>query len=155
MAFVYLDNVASGIQAEWGAPEANGSAITGYDVQIDDNSSFSSPTEFSPSGTSRLFTGLSEGTTYYVRARATNARGNGAWSPTRSLTRDDGVDPPSAIPSAPDGNPLGGSILWTWGTPVDNGARITSYELQWREEGSAWSGNVVSGSSAGPTPSKA
>ena len=55
------------------------------------------------------------------------------------------MDVPSALPSAPDGNPLGGSILWTWGTPVDNGARITGYELQWREEGNAWSGNVVTG----------
>ena len=146
VAFVYLDNVASGIQAEWGAPEANGSAITGYTVQIDDNSSFSSPTEFSPSGTSRLFTGLSEGTTYYVRARATNARGNGAWSPTRSLTRDDGVDVPSAPPPMRAGRARrsrGSDSVGRGTPPRDNGRQITSYELQWREEGNAWSGNVV------------
>ena len=114
VAFVYLDNVASGIQAEWGAPENNGSTITGYDVQIDDNSSFSSPSEFSPSGTSRLFTGLSEGTTYYVRARAINARGNGAWSPTRSLTRDDGRRRAERAAARADGRLPSGRhrILW-------------------------------------------
>ena len=48
VAFVGLVNAANGIQSSWGAPEANGSPIIGYDVQIDDNSGFSSPTEFSP-----------------------------------------------------------------------------------------------------------
>ena len=66
---VVLTNESTGIQANWGAPMANGAAVTGYTVHIDDNASFSSPSSAGPTGTSRLFTSLTEGTTYYVRAR--------------------------------------------------------------------------------------
>ena len=142
--FVGLANTSNGIDADWGAPENNGAAISSYDIQIDGNSAFSSPSSFNQSGRSRTLTNLTEGTTYYLRARARNSRGNGAWSPTASLARDDGLSVPGVVPSAPIGVVDGLSILWSWETPNDGGTRITGYQIQWREEGDPWSGNIVS-----------
>ena len=141
--FVYLSNTETGVMAEWGEPEANGSPILDYTVQIDDNSGFASPTSATITSLSRLFTGLSEGTTYYVRARARNAAGNGQWSATASISRDDGRSAPGQPPNAPTGSILGTRIQWEWEAASENGAIITGYNFQWREQGDAWSGNVV------------
>ena len=50
---------------------------------------------------------------------------------------------PDQVPSAPTGQVLGTSILWSWDVPEDNGQRIEEFDLQWRESGNSWSGNVV------------
>ena len=96
--FVSLENTTSAIDADWGEPEANGSAILDYTIQTDDNSAFSSPTSATTTSSNRTFTGVSEGDTLYVRVRARNARGSGAWSPTTSLVRDN----LRAAPGAPE-----------------------------------------------------
>ena len=141
---VGLVNTSFGVQSNWGEPEENGSAILDYRIEWDDNSSFSSPQSATITATNRLITGISDGTTLYVRVRARNVRGNASWSPTAQIDRDDGQAVPDA-PTSLDGSvrrPL--MIDWAWPTPDDNGAQITSYELQWRVSGSAWSGNIVS-----------
>ena len=88
---VVLTNLNNGMRADWGAPKANGAVITGYRLQFDDNAAFNSPTSRTLNATTftRTETGLSEGTTYYFRVRATNSAGNGDYSPTASLERDD------------------------------------------------------------------
>lgn len=58
------------------------SGATGYYVQWSKSSSFSSPSGVSLSGTSRSVTGLSAGTTYYLRVRAVWSGNNGPWSST-------------------------------------------------------------------------
>ena len=147
---VVLGNESTGIRASWGVPQANGTAVTGYTIQWDDNSAFSSPSSASPTATSRLITNLTEGTTYYVRVRARSSAGNGAWSPTESLERDDGRALSDA-PAAPTGETLGAEeLLWSWDIPDDDGgAMITSYDHQWRVDGTGWSGNITTGITTG------
>ena len=143
---VVLTNLNNGMRADWGEPEANGATITGYRLQFDDNSSFSSPTTrtLGATTTTRTETGLTEGTTYYFRARASNSAGNGDYSPTASLERDD-LEATPGTPTALAGTPRRPLIIdWVWEVPADNGGqRIESYDHQWRYSGDAWSGNTV------------
>ena len=139
-----LSNTSNAVEATWGEPENNGSAILDYRIQWDDNSGFSSPSSATITVTNRTITGTSDGSTLYVRVRARNAIGNGTWSPTEQITRDDGISVPGRPPSTPVGAVQGLSILWSWDSAVDNGARITGYDFQWRVSGSGWSGNIVS-----------
>ena len=70
----------------WTAPSSGGSAITGYDVQRATNSAFSAGLVTTAVTTlSTAFTGLSPGTTYWVRVRAKNAVGAGAYSTSTSF----------------------------------------------------------------------
>ena len=135
--FVGLTNTTSAIEADWGEPEDNGASITSYRIQWDDNSTFSSPQSANPTNSERTITGLADGTTYYFRVRAVNSAGNGTYSPTSSLSRDDLSNAPSAPPNDdPSGeHVVPSSIFWEWEVPRDNGALITSFELQWRISG--------------------
>ena len=140
--FVGLINTGTGVDADWGAPENNGGTITGYRIEWDDNSGFSSPASATTTNTERTITGLSEGTTYYFRVRATNSVGNGSYSPTNSLSRDDLVNAPDAPSGVSGDTEPGYAIVWVWNIPEDNGARITGFDLQWRVQGANWSGNI-------------
>ena len=76
------------LTVSWGAPNDGGSAITGYTVQLKLSSVSGWPsgsvTERTLTGTpparSHIFTGLTNGTEYTVRVRATNALGDSGWS---------------------------------------------------------------------------
>ena len=76
------------LTVSWGAPNDGGSAITGYTVQLKLSSVSGWPsgsvTERTLTGTpparSHTFTGLSNGTEYTVRVRATTALGDSDWS---------------------------------------------------------------------------
>ena len=140
--FVGLINTGTGVDADWGAPENNGGSITGYRIEWDDNSGFTSPSNATTTNTERTITGLSEGTTYYFRVRATNSAGSGSYSPTNSLSRDDLVNAPDQPSGVSGDTEPGYSIVWVWNIPEDNGARITGFDLQWRVQGTNWSGNI-------------
>lgn len=107
-------------------PNSNGSAITDYDVQVDDNSDFSSPVGTYNRGDN--VTGLSPGARYYVRARATNGVGTSAWSASISFVAS------STAPSTPVApaisNILVNGARATWTYPPANGSAITGYTLQ-------------------------
>ena len=64
----------------WSA--SSGSPTPKYDVQIDNNSNFSSPEVDAEdvSGTSKSYSNLTVGTTYYWRVRATNSQGSSNWT---------------------------------------------------------------------------
>ena len=68
----------------------NGSAITSWEAQIDDNPSFSSPLTVGSSGTT-TFTGLTPATTYYCRSRGNNGIGSGPWSGASSAMTASGA----------------------------------------------------------------
>ena len=75
------------VTATWTAPANNGSAITGYDVEYSTDGATWSDANVTVTVSTRTatITGLTNGTAYQVRVRATNARGNGGWSPATTL----------------------------------------------------------------------
>ena len=140
---VALSNVSSGIRGDWGEPENNGASITAYTVQIANNSAFTAASSFTTANRNRTFVGLVDGTTYWVRVRASNGRGAGAYSTGVSLQRDDGIALPDApdMPEATGRRPL--LVDWAFNPSASNGAEFTAFQLQWRIAGAGWSGNVI------------
>ena len=57
-----------------------------YEVQIDTDIAFSSPTQFTPTTSSQTITSLNYSTTYYWRVRATNGTEFGNWTTTWNFT---------------------------------------------------------------------
>lgn len=107
-------------------PADNRSAITDYDIQVDDNSDFSSLVGTYNRGDTVI--GLSAGVTYYMRAKAYNAVGGSAWSANVSFVA--AATAPNT-PTVPDiSNILVNGARATWTYPSANGSVITGYTLQ-------------------------
>ena len=148
------------VDLTWLEPDNGGLTISGYTVQWrEQGQSYSSGRQQTSTDTAETVS-LTNGTLYFFRARATNSQGSGTWSNETSATPEAEVVPPAPpadtvpeqVPSAPNGVSCGGGIIsWTWDTPDDGGQRITSYDLQWREQGNSWSGNVVTTERGGIT----
>jgi hypothetical protein len=114
--------------AKWADPsDWGGDNTSAFTVQWDDNASFSSPTSADLTGNTKSLTGLATGRTFYVRVRARNGAGAGAWSGTRSFTTPDVPDAP-ATPTVSDTDAAGFTAAWT--TPANNGSGITGYRVQ-------------------------
>ena len=92
-------------------------------------------TDNSTSG-AMVLTGLRNGSTYELQARATNARGTGAWSASVSGTA--GVPTP---PVADTPTPKHESLDVSWAAPAsDNAAEVSGYDVHYRAGSSgAWS----------------
>ena len=113
------------INASWRAPTNDGgSAITGYRsaIRVLGGSYGSYRTS---TATSRRFTGLSRGTTYYVQVEAGNVAGFGDSVEGSATTVS------ATVPFAPTGlrATSGGTdrINLSWNAPSDGGSRITHY----------------------------
>lgn len=80
-------------QVDYTAPASNGGAtITGYDVQRATNSGFTSNVvTVADSATPYIFNGLAPATNYWVRVRAKNSAGAGAYSPSVQFLTPSGV----------------------------------------------------------------
>ena len=91
-----------------------------------------------------VLSGLRNGTTYELQARAKNARGWGAWSTSTLGT--------AGTPSPPEINTLAknASLDLSWAAPSDNGSAVSGYDVQYRN---ASSGGWSSWSHAGTTRS--
>ena len=128
------------IVLSWTAPDANGEAISAYRLERKSGSgSFAHvPATIGVSDTSYSNTGLTPGTEYTYRLRATNSVGDGAWSNEASATTDaakpDTISDLSATPDATNGST---EIDLAWTAPADNGAAITSYTIRRRTAGVA------------------
>lgn len=112
------------IELSWAAPLDNGgNAITGYVVAPFEGTVALAEVALPASTTSTTISGLANGTTYELRVRATNARGDG---PDASTTGR-----PATIPSAPSGITLRKNpIRITWDPPTeDGGASITRFRV--------------------------
>ena len=117
----------------WTAPSDNGSTITGYTVQYctstddctnDDNWYDSG---HSDTTTSVDISGLTNGTSYKVRVRATNSVGDGTWSTSATGT-------PVGKPSAPDTITIASGnnrLIVSWNTPTDNGATVSGFKVRY------------------------
>ncbi len=121
------------VNLAWDQPSSNGATIVEYEVQADDNSSFSSPASRSTSARSYSFTGRTIDTIWWFRVRARNSEGWGPWSAAVTY----------AVPGVPSKIGSGPALTYTppdtigllWGAPTDDGgANLTGYEIQyWKE----------------------
>jgi predicted phage tail protein len=123
-------------------PADNYSPILSYDVQVDDESSFSTPISLTnytdqPSGAGsstfyKTISGLTGNATYYFRVRFVNAVGNGEWSSSddavASQTPPTQVQTFSVTASGSIGSP---DWSFSWNAPSsDGGNMISGYEIQ-------------------------
>ena len=121
----------------WSAPFDNGSAITNYEIQRctstagcsadSANWSFASQQRLGPTPAYTI-TGLTNGTTYKVRVRATNAEGAGPWSSSGSGTPTVRPDAPTTLTMS-KGNRLVGL---TWSAPTGKNVTVTGYDVQYQ-----------------------
>ena len=109
-----------------------GSPITGYELQRATNASFTAGAVTVPSTGTFTASGLSPATTYYFRARATNAVGTGAWSSTVSATTL-----PSVAPGISVSPSLSGTSATITLTPPGGVGGVLSYTLERRIAGGA------------------
>ena len=120
------------VTVSWSAPSDNGgAAITSYTVDRATDSGFSSGlTTTTMSGTSLQVTGLSPGTSYWFRVRATNATGTSGTSGSTGFTT--GAVPPGAPPMPVLNGVLSTEVTVSYVAPASNGGSgITGYEVQW------------------------
>ena len=135
-----IDSLTTGnesIAVSWTAPASNGgSDITSYDLRhigsdatdkSDDNWTVEENV-WSSGALQATITGLKNGASYDVQARAINEDGNGPWSATVSGKA-------ATVPTAPRlayAVPRSGQIAITWSSPdSDGGSDITSYDLRY------------------------
>jgi|GEM_PF-1447499 len=110
-----------------------GSSPLTYDVQVSTSMSMS-PLLIDQTGLSTpafTATGLSNGVTYYWRARAVNPSGNGAWSAIRSFTVNASLSAPSIVTLlAPSDMAMGvgTGVTLTW--DAASGSPTITYNLQ-------------------------
>lgn len=106
----------------WIAANANGSALTKYQVQAQEDAS--KTCEATPPALTCSVTGLTNGSTYTFRVRAINANGAGAWTAGNAVV-------PKAVPTAPL-SPVATrgdqKASVSWQVPANNGGQaIASY----------------------------
>ena len=83
---VLLASGDTALVTSWAAPSDGGSIITSYRLQWREQGQTGWPNTVNQLGTFYTIAGLSAGTTYEARVRATNAIGNGPWSDIGSGT---------------------------------------------------------------------
>ncbi len=137
------------IRLEWSAPDAGGSAILRYELEVSDDGAGGwtpSGATLGPAAVSWTDSGLEAGTTKYYRLRAVNGVGDGAWSAVVRESTD-----AAAVPSAPalsaeaEGRT---AIRLDWSAPADGGSAILRYELEVSDDGAG--GWTPSGATLGP-----
>ncbi len=122
--------------ANWTAPSGGGGASFTYEIQVNDDNTFTNANEFTQSGIvsgtlSANATGLTPSTTYYYRVRAVNAGGNSAWSAvsagiaTTNAASLPTLTTPTATAIAPTSATLGANVT------SDGGATITARGTVW------------------------
>jgi hypothetical protein len=107
-----------GVDLSWPAANANGSALTQYQISVDGS------VEGVGLATSMRRAGLADSTTYGFRVRACNDVACGAWSATRQATTN---GPPNSQ-NAPNASAGDGTVAASWGTPNGNGLGVDSFD---------------------------
>ena len=123
------------LEASWTAPADNGEAITDYDVQYRETGTNWQTVSHVGTATTKRIENLSPGIDYEVRVRATNSEGTSDWSASSTVQTD------AEAPNAPTAPTLTTGETWieaSWTAPINNGAAITDYDVQYRETGTNW-----------------
>ena len=115
----------------WAEPWSNGYEITAYDLKIDDSVIVSGLTR-DPHVQQYTLTGLHPGTTHTFSVRAVNERGEGAFSPTLSLTTQDSMPGLMGRPSINSMNASTITIAIINDALYSGGQPITGYYLRVR-----------------------
>lgn len=122
--------LTNGFTVGWTAPNNNGSSITGYDIQYATNSGFTGATTLTDTASPLAITGLTPGTTYYVRVRAKNAVGAGPYSATVTQLTLPATPPTLTIASSASGT----SATLTF-APPSGATGVTKYTWERRVTG--------------------
>jgi titin len=153
------------VPLSWSAPgDTGGSAITNYLIQYSSTSS-SGPWSVSfntaSSTPSYVFSGLTNGTTYYFQVAAVNGycnNGTGYGPDSGLFSASSNPATPATTPDPPPFASISttagvSSISVVWNPPLNNGgADVISYTLQYRILGSGSSFTPVTGILPTPTP---
>jgi titin len=139
------------VDLSWVAPDANGSAINGYDIQYkldtqgweDAITTASSP----PLTTSASITGLNAGSDYEFRVRAVNGVDAGDYSTGVSATPADIPAPPANFAVASFGD---SEVALSWDAANANGSAITRYEYR-LDDGNGFGTAISAGTSTTAT----
>jgi hypothetical protein len=119
------------VQVKWVAPNANGSPITAYTV-----TAFAGATAVTgktcplnpATATTCVMTGLTNGTAYTFKVKATNAVGSSADSVASAAVTPAAVPATPAAPTIKVGAAVGtGKATVTWVAPANNGSVITGF----------------------------
>ena len=130
----------SQLSVSWTASPGNGANVTGYTIQRCDTNCAASGATWVTAGVSHTgvntiatITGLTNGTTYTVRVRATNSVGKGAWA---TATATAGAPAAPAAPTLDSGN---AQLTAIWTAPSDSGSAITDYDVRYSSDsGATW-----------------
>jgi hypothetical protein len=137
-----LTAVAQGIRIDgWNWQTNNGGAITAYELQVATNSGYTGAQTISGYAGTHPFTitGLTAGTPYWVRARATNAAGTGSYAGSGSSVTPLAAAAVPSVMAAPTATSGSGQISLSWTAPSDNGSAITGYQVRFSSNGgSTW-----------------
>ena len=152
-----LTHANASLSVSWNAPDTNGSAITGYNVQYRACTATNgdatvltcatTPTwgdwtshTHTGTGTTATISSLTNGTKHQVQVQATSAAGNTGWSSSASATPSTVPGEPTVTLSAVTGSPTVSRVSWT--VDDDGGSPILEYRIIFRcHPGNAWSGN--------------
>lgn len=138
----------SGFTLTWGAPAANGTPITGYQIQHSTNSgsTWTNTGNAGASATSYAVTGLTGSTSYQFRVAANSDAGLGAYSTALPVTTPVTPMPPDAPTGLTVTSFTNNSVTLSWTAPATNGTPITGYQVQRSSNGgTTWSNTNFTG----------
>ena len=131
---------ANNIMLGWSAPDSNGAAITGYDLDVsDDGSDWNDLATPAAGDTSYDHMPLAPGTMNYYRIRAMNSVGYSDWSTSAMATVAAVAPSKPSLTATADGT----TIKLSWVAPGNTGgAAITRYTIQVSNNGTTGWGEL-------------
>lgn len=122
----------------WNCPKDNGAEVTEFDFRwrVAGTTAWNDVTGLTTART--VLTGLTNGQAIEAQVRARNSAGNSAYSSTGSATPS-GTVPEGGATLALRATSGDGEVDLDWLEPDDGGVAITSYIVQWREDGQGFS----------------
>jgi titin len=137
------------LNVSWPNPTTD-KPVTGFRIQYSTNSNFTSSTtvDTNTTATSKIFTGLANGTTYYFKVAAISTVGTGSYSAAGSATTFSAPGAPTAVAITRGIR----SLSVTFKAPAANGgSAITGYTIQYATHSDFSDAVTVTGSTAKTT----